>query len=169
VTTSRGGRRQGAGRKAKPLIDLVEAGTFSVTRHGRLLWTDDSLLEAAAARPDDDGLQRLAEINRVARDRGGSRHTVTWFSRTLRGLREEETKTMQKSGGSLEAPHKIDVRETFDADGALLVEARAEGTLEPAITIRIVRDQLCPHCVGTVLRGVIERYEDTPAATPGHP
>jgi hypothetical protein len=151
VAKRRGGARRGAGRKPKPLIALVEAGTFSVTRHGRLLWTDDSLLEAAAARPDDVGLQRLARINRSARDRGGSRHSVTWFARVLRQLKEEQVKSTEES-------HKIEITEEWK-DGVLHVEARTGEGPEPAVAIQLAADRLCPHCLSTVLRGVLERHE----------
>jgi hypothetical protein len=151
LATRRGGARRGAGRKPKPLIALVEAGTFSVTRHGRLLWTDDSLLEAAADRPGDAGLQRLAAINKSARDRGGSRHSVTWFARVLRDLKNEEAKSVEES-------HRIEITEEWK-DGVLHVEARTGEGPEPAVAIQLAANRLCPHCLSTVLRGVLERHE----------
>jgi hypothetical protein len=148
VTTGRGGRRRGAGRKPKPLIALVEGGTFSTTRHGRLLWTDDSLLEAAAARPGDDGLQRLAKINQAARERGGSRHPVEWFSRTLRGLKDEEAKVSES--------HEIEIVETWEEDERVIVARNLESD---SVLMTLRTAALCPHCVSTALRGVLDQFE----------
>jgi hypothetical protein len=63
-----GGRRAGAGRKRRRLIDLVETGDFrwSNPRHRRLLVEDDSLLEL----PEGDLREALLAIQRFAwRDR----------------------------------------------------------------------------------------------------
>jgi hypothetical protein len=116
---------------------------------------------AAAERPDDEWLQRLAKIQRLARERGRGRHDVSWFARVIRERMEKQEKAKLTK---LAEPHTIETTEELDADGALRIVACAEGESTPAITIRIVRDQLCPHCVGTVLRGVLERYE---ARAPG--
>lgn len=147
--TTRGGARRGSGRKPKPLLELAEAGTFSVTRHGRLLWTDDSLLDAAEERPDDEWLQRLATINRLARERGRGRHDVTWFGRVVREWAAEREPVLAK-------PHSIEVTDSWE-DGERVIVARNPGAPDPVMTLRTA--SLCPDCVSTALRMVLAEYE----------
>ena len=125
----RGGARRGSGRKPKPLLELAEKGTFSVTRHGRLLWTDDSLIDAAAERPDDEWLQRLAKIVHVARTRGAGRHDVTWFARTVREWAEERDATLAK-------PHSIEVVDDW-VDGERVITTTNPGQPDPVMMVKI--------------------------------
>src|SRR6476660_3688429 len=147
--TTRGGARRGSGRKPKPLVELAERGTFSVTRHGRLLWTEDSLLEAAAGRPDDEWLQRLAKIVHLARTRGAGRHDVTWFARVVREWAEERDATLAK-------PHSIEVMDDW-VDGERVITATNPGQPDPVMVLRT--PSICPDCVSTALRAVLKLYE----------
>ena len=113
------------------------------------MWTDDSLLEAAALRPDEDWLQRLAMINRLARERGHGRHDVTWFARVVREKIEEQDAKPAK-------PHKIEVVEEW-VDGGRIITVRNPESDELVMTLRTA--SLCPDCVSTALRGVLERFE----------
>ena len=131
--TTQGGRRPGGGRKPKRPIEQVEA---------------------AAARPDDAGLQRLADIQQRVREHGyrehGYREHVLWFSRVLRELKgPEEAKVMAK-------PHPIEVVDIWE-NGERVIIARNPGRDEPFMTLRTA--SLCPNCVSTALRDVLELYE----------
>jgi hypothetical protein len=56
-----GGKRPGAGRKRKTLLELVNGGTWYVNKsnHRELLRTDDTLLQQAGS---DAGLGELARV-----------------------------------------------------------------------------------------------------------
>jgi hypothetical protein len=160
--TTRGGARRGAGRKAKRLVELAERGTFSTARHGKLLWSDDSLLIAASERPDDEYVQRLAVIQRLARERGRGRHDVEWFARIIR----EEMKEREPKAEVAESSHAIEVTEEY-RDGVLHVEARTGAARVPAVRMQLLASEICPHCLGAVLRGVLERFEADAAGRGG--
>jgi hypothetical protein len=117
------------------------------------LWTDDSLLEAADKRPDDEFLQRLAVIQRLARERGHGRHDVSWFGRVIRErmVEQEEARVAERA-----KPHPIEVVETREGDERVIV-ARNPGVEEPVMVLRTA--SLCPDCVSTALRAVLEQYE----------
>ena len=74
-----GGKRPGAGRKRKTLLELVNDGTWYVNKahHRELLRTDDTLLERAALEP---GLAELVELQLAYRDVG---QTNPWYSTAL--------------------------------------------------------------------------------------
>ena len=124
-----------------------------MTRHGRLLWTDDSLLDAAADRPGDEFLQSLAVIQRLARERGRGRHDVSWFQRVIRGRMDElEGSRVAK----LAKPHPIEVVDDW-VDGERVITATNPGRDEPVMVLRTA--SICPDCVSTSLRMILERYE----------
>ncbi len=165
VTTQHGGARRGAGRRGpKSLLELVAAGTFSVSRHGPLLWSDRSLLEAAAADPEKDALQRMAEINRLAWERR-SRDMVSWFGRALRGLREEGEIVLKEHTAKSAGPHRLWIEERVE-DGWLVAELQSGlETSPPMIVVRVAEREYCPDCVRRALEGVLERYEDAAVGT----
>jgi hypothetical protein len=74
-----GGKRPGAGRKPKTLLQLVNDGTWyaSKAKHRELLLTDDTLIDAAASEP---GLAELVEIQLLRRELGNAN---PWYSSTL--------------------------------------------------------------------------------------
>jgi hypothetical protein len=75
----RGGKRPGAGRKRKTLLQLVNEGTWYVNKanHRELLRTDDTLIEQADSEP---GLVELARLQLEFRELG---NTNPWYSSTL--------------------------------------------------------------------------------------
>jgi hypothetical protein len=168
LTTKRGGRRQGAGRKSKSLLEHVETGSFRMNRHANLLKTDGSLLEAAANAPEDPWLRRLAETQLIVRDGNGvhpagSRRMVEWFADRVRAMHAEDpsraiskpiaTQSDSRSGHTLWIEERVE-------DGWLVAEVRSVSEdSPPTIVIRIASSSYCPDCVRKALLGVLERYE----------
>jgi hypothetical protein len=74
-----GGKRPGAGRKRKTLLELVNDGTWyaSKAKHRELLRTDHTLLQRAELEP---GLSELAQLQLAYRELG---QTNPWYASTL--------------------------------------------------------------------------------------
>jgi hypothetical protein len=68
------------------LLELAIAGTFNASRHGDLLASDDSVLEAAAAAPGDRWLGVFAEWCLIYR--GEHPTAVSWLAGSRKAAQE---------------------------------------------------------------------------------